>query len=119
MQSEMEQASKNYPSSCMIRDWATDPNGARFKTFGQLANYSKFECTSEPFDANKFLVMGSRNPPCDLAKPYMIVCDTDTIQYQQKCSDYAGYNRNGRFKGSIYDPKPFKTENIHLLDNFY
>lgn len=91
--------------TCCVKDVFTDPNNSRFKTYGKLQNYSKYECDPRVFNADRFFVMGSRNPPCDLAKPYMSVCGTDTIDYTSTCDKFATYNRNLRFVGSIYGEK--------------
>jgi hypothetical protein len=87
---------------CCVKDPFTDPNNARFKTFGHLQNYSRYECDSRPFDANRFFIMGARNPPCDISYPFYQTCKTNDIEYMSKCDTFQNYNRNGKFVGSIY-----------------
>lgn len=91
--------------TCCVGSPFSDPNNARFKTYGHLQNYSRFECDPRVFNADRFFVMGTRNPPCDIAKPYMQVCGSDTIEYMEPCDKFANYARNGRFYGSIYGEK--------------
>lgn len=92
-------------------DTTTDPNDVRFKTKTEYHNYSKYECDTRPDNMYRYLILGQRNPvQCCMSQPYITSNGkNDTIDFMRSCDSqkYAGYNRNGRFDGSIYDPKPF------------
>ena len=100
------------PTCAKILDSTTDPNNIRFKATTDYHNYSKYECDNRPDNKYRYLVLGQRNPvQCCVSQPVMSTSGkNDTIDYMSSCNDkkYQGYNRNGRWAGSLFDPKPFK-----------
>ena len=101
----------NDPTCSKHLDSTTDPNDVRKKTPTQYHNYSKYECDNRPDNKFRFLVLGQRNPvQCCVSQPFISATGkNDTIDYMSSCNDmkYKGYNRNGRWDGSLFDPKPF------------
>ena len=98
--------------TCQIQlDTTTDPNNIRQKAQTNYQNYSQYEYDDRPDNKFRFLVLGQRNPiQCNVAQPFISMTgENDTIDYMQSCNDlkYQGYNRNGKWTASIYDPKPF------------
>jgi hypothetical protein len=103
---------------CPIKDPLSDVNNARYKTFGRLKNYSRYEIDATPYNSFRFWIQGSRNPiGCDLSQPYVTFSGkNDTIDYMSSCScpKYDGYNRNGRFYSSMYTDQ---TKEAQLYQN--
>lgn len=95
-------------TTCCIKDPTTDPNNVRFKKNANEQNYSHYELDMRPDNVYRYWIQGIRNPvPCDISQPYITASGkNDTIDYMASCNNpkYIGYNRNGRFVGSIFDP---------------
>ena len=93
-------------TTCRVKDPFTDPNNARFKSFGNHKHYSVFELDCRPDNSLRYWIQGTRNPvDCSLSQPFITYSGkNDTIDFMASCSDpkYIGYNRNGRFEQSIY-----------------
>lgn len=93
-------------------DPTTDPNDVRIKPPRPLVpHYSAYEFDPRPDNKYRYFVMGQRNPvPADVSQPYLRSNGAgDTVDYLASCRSprYQGYNRNGRWSGSLFDPKPF------------
>lgn len=100
-----------FTTSCCLKTILSDPNGARFKTFGNQSNYSCFECDQRPDNPYRYMVQGTRNPiDCQLSHPFINAANplNDTIDNLSTCGSlkYLGYNRNGRLVGSMYGDVP-------------
>jgi hypothetical protein len=101
-----------FGTTCCTKTLFSDPNNARFKTCGNQANYPfRYECDMRPDNSYRFMIQGSRNPvDCHLSHPFINAdnLQNDTIDNLSTCGalKYLGYNRNGRYVGSIYGDVP-------------
>jgi hypothetical protein len=100
------------PGSGRPLDPTTDPNDVRLKpVLTAPPHFSSYEIDPRPDNKYRYFVMGQRNPvPWDVSQPFLRRSGAgDTVDYLASCqaARYRGYNRNARWTGSLFDPKPF------------